>query len=1322
MLKTTAKPAGTNWTDEQWKAISGRGANLLVAAAAGSGKTAVLVERIIRLISEGDEPLDVDRLLVATFTKAAADEMRQRIREALESKLAEQPESDHLRRQLAYIHRASITTLHSFCLEVVRAHYQAIDLDPSFRIANETEIDLLRQDVLEELFEDRYATSEQDSDFWRLIDAYSGERSDEPLYRLVAELYDFSRSHPWPDYWLEEMAGAFALNLEEGSPDRPPRLWLNILQKDATLELKSILSLLEDALNIARLPSGPAPYAETLLGDIHPLQEAVHAGEQQTWEELYLAVQQVVFGKLKPCRKDDVLDVRLQEQVKELRDAAKKQFAQLQEECFQRSPQQFAEECSTLAPLMRSLIELVKEFSQRYAKAKKERGIVDFSDLEHHCLAILRGPGATPDRMVPSSVAEDYQLQFEEVLLDEYQDTNLVQEAIVSLISRASPGNRFMVGDVKQSIYRFRLAEPGLFLQKYKSYLSEKLRSAEGTDHKPINASSVDDEPSIKQLEGARIDLARNFRSRQEVVEGVNYIFKQIMNEAVGEMEYDEQAQLVYGANYPHSMDTPADEYAVEFTMLDRSNAGDALETDQPLASDIEETAETDNTDAADMSEAELQTAQLEARWIALQIRRLLGGEERGQPFHVFDRKFDGHRPATYSDIVILLRATQQWAPVIIEELRLAGIPAYAELSTGYFSAGEIEIMMSLLRVIDNPFQDIPLAAVLRSPIVRLSEDDLAQIRIGSRNTTFYEAVKHYIAANEEGNELRDKLAHFIEQLELWRNEARQSSVADLIWRIYRLTGWFDLVGGMPGGVQRQANLRALYDRARAYEKTSYRGLFRFLRFIERMRDVGGDLGTAGAIGEQEDVVRIMSIHKSKGLEFPIVFVAGLAKRFNQQDLNGSFLLHKELGFGPKLIDPELRVSYPSLPNIVIRRRMRLEMLAEEMRVLYVALTRAKEKLFLVGTVSDATRQAEKWASAASSSETALSDALLARARCYLDWIGPALMRHPRMTGLRELAGIESFTLSPAIRESKSKWNASVFQTQPLVEAAAARQARDETIMEALYRGEPVFHLYSEASEEIEDRLKWAYPYAQASSFFSKTSVSEMKRKNSPFGTELEETEAATIDLALPRAGMSFEKPLLRRPRFLEQEVMSATERGTIVHALMQHINFQKAIHAGGFEAELARLTEQGLMTQAELEHIDLKFVAAFFHTELAERIVASPLVKREVPFSYGIKASEAYPDASGNIADEPILVQGVIDCIFEEADGLVLVDYKTDAVRSPSALADIKDRYTLQIQLYTRAIQDIWRKPVKEAYLYLFNGGHVLEMKTNQTERATDL
>ncbi|SEB40972.1 helicase-exonuclease AddAB subunit AddA [Paenibacillus sp. GP183] len=1303
------KPIGSTWTDEQWDAISLSGRDMLVAAAAGSGKTAVLVERIIRRISDESEPVDVDRLLVATFTKAAASEMKHRIREAFEKELTRQPKSHHLRKQLAMMGRASITTLHSFCLEVIQRYFSLIRLDPGFRIANETEAELLRQDLLEELLEEYYAGSEAESSFWRLVDSFSGDRSDDALMLLVQKLYDVSRSHPWPEQWLRLMASMFGPPgqtqtstidgveaqrlVAAGSEAAVKEIWEKSLIQDCRLELNGAADLLRQARDLAEEPGGPAPYLDNLQEDLR-LVEALIFAAKGSWNEMFLAFQGASFGKLKPC-KGDGFDKELQEQVKELRNQAKERVGKIGEELFGRAPEQFDAEIRQLAPVLHTLVDLVLDFGRRYQSAKAEKGLIDFADLEHYCLQILSDPSSVPDGLIPSQAAIEYRRQFVEVLLDEYQDTNRVQEAIVEMISHPKPGNRFMVGDVKQSIYRFRLADPGLFLEKYKAYKSE-----------PASG------------EGLRIDLARNFRSRTQVVDAVNFLFKQMMNESVGEIDYDDRAELIYGAGYP----APSGDCSVEMVIVDR--ASDSPDTEEMDALSDEHTDVEDQiTDTEEgmaegsdpvMQAMELETAQLEARAIAKQIRSVM---DQAAPFEVFDKRTGGTRPVTYRDIVVLLRATSAWAPVFIEELKQQGIPAYADLSTGYFSATEVEVMLSLLKVIDNPYQDVPLAAVLRSPIVGLTADELAQIRAGSRTSAFYDAVVDYGASIHNSEPTIHKLPLFLNRLKQWRTDARQGSLADLIWSIYRQTGYYDFAGGLPGGLQRQANLRALYDRSRQYESTSLRGLFRFLRFVERMKDSGGDLGTARALGEQEDVVRIMSIHKSKGLEFPVVFAAGMAKLFNQRDLNDTFLLHKELGFGPRFVDTALRISYPTLPSLAIKRRMRLEMLAEEMRILYVALTRAREKLVLLGTVKSLDKLLRAWSRHVHAPDFLLPDYELAKARCYLDWIGPALLRHPDAELWRGRLGMGDIPADRLLKDP-SQWKLTIVNPAELMASGEAAQSipMEVSRIEAL-RHLDIVPTQEKWKEALERKLSWQYAYPNAQKWFAKTTVSELKRLSEsnrmPQDLEYPTGRAfGTASFGSSSGHQTYRTTVLRRPRFMEEKKLTAAEKGTVVHAVMQNLSLDQQPTAESVRAHLDHMLERNLLTKAQFEVVDIKPVLTFFATDIGQRMIQARKVEREVPFSFGLPAQEVYTDAETDmtLSKETVLIQGVIDCFFEDDQGLVMVDYKTDSTEGRS-IDELSERYRLQIDLYARAVEYIWNRPLAGKYVYYFDGDMLIQM-----------
>lgn len=1278
-----------------------------MTAGAGSGKTSVLVERILQRIMDREAPVEIDRLLVVTFTNAAAAEMKQRIGAALERALQKNPRLVFLRRQLLLLNKAAISTVHSFCLQVIKRYYYLRDLDPSFRIMEETEADLLQQEVLEEVLEAYYANEEAESPFYRLVDMYSSDRGDGALSALVLRLYSFSCSHLQPDLWLQEQVAAFAVQ-DAGELEKTP--WVREVLLHCRREVAGMVERLRVALELAGKPGGPTPYITNLQEELTVLRQ-IEAAAQHSWAELSAAMQLSVFGRLKSCRGENY-SLFLKESVQQRRDECKKELLRLKESFFQRSLEEQAAELRSLAPLLRFLVEIVQVFAQRYRQAKVERGALDFADLEHYALQILSRPDSVAGELLPSEAALKYREQFVEVLVDEYQDINPVQAAILAMVSLPEPdGNNFMVGDVKQSIYRFRLAAPELFLEKYRAY-------------------------TTGALPGTCLALTHNFRSRREVLAGVNFLFRQIMDEVVGEMEYAREVWLRYGAAYPADYpaspsateggEEVASPRAIEVLFITRGAAeagkdgdgaaGEGISSALPGAAGDGDLLREGEEAPAETAEEELDRAALEGRLMARRIKELLGAGGK-EPWPVFDRETGGMRPATYRDIVILLRAARYWAIPILEELRQAGIPVYAELGTGYFEATEVEVMLSLLKVIDNPYQEIPLAAVLRSPLVGLNAEELARIRAAAPGANYYDALQAYCAAeadrDQDPSSLSARLSLFRQNLQHWQEEARQGSLAGLIWQIYRDTGYYDLAGGMPGGNQRQANLRALYDRARQYEATSLRGLFRFLRFIERLKERGGDLGVARALGEQEDVVRIITVHKSKGLEFPIVFVAGLSKQFNRQDLQRDFLLHKKLGLGPRYVHTALRLIYPTLPWLAIRNQLNLELLAEEMRILYVALTRAREKLFLVATVKNIAAEVQRWAACSVSKEQLLPAYDRRRAKSYLDWLGPALLRHPQAAVLCSMLG-EPGSVPCLVEEEPSVWKVRIMTAREVT--TGTEKAGLGGILQKEWADE-VSRLAAVPSSRkwegtIARQLAWRYPFRAAESSFAKVSVSELQ-KIFAAGLEKEDArEAPWLEFSL--AGGP-------RPRFLGESRLTAAERGTAYHTVMQHLEFSPTPDEENVRRQLEAIVKRELLTVEEMETVDPAAIAAFFRTSLGKRILRAVRVRREIPFSLALPAAAVYPGWPVDVKDkspgalppseEPVLIQGVIDCLAWEKDGLLLVDYKTDQT---SGLTEevLRERYRLQLEYYARALETIWQERVKGKYLYFFHGRQVIAVE----------
>lgn len=1237
-----------DWTQKQREAIYSGGNDMLVSAAAGSGKTAVLVERIIQKVIQKNNPVDIDSLLVVTFTNAAAQEMRNRIGEALENAIANEPSSDHLKKQLSLLQRASISTLHAFCMDIVKQYAYLLDIDPAFRIANDMEGDLMKQEVLDDLLEEWYGSDGEALEaFFAVVDRFSGDRSDAQVEELILDLYNFAIKNPWPEQWLDGIAGIYAIPDVWDEGDLP---WLSVMKEEVRHRLDAVQAEIDRAKQLAYGSDGPHHYLDAIESDETLLHEAVN--NLDSWEALQSFMQGITFKKLSG-KKVDCNEAK-KERVKALRDSYKKRLNDMASKWFSRDLAHHVRDMQNMRPVIEQLVELVKQFKERFTAAKKEKAIVDFSDLEHFALALLMDESASGEKPEPSHVAKQLQATYKELLIDEYQDTNLVQETILTLISdQIHSGNMFMVGDVKQSIYRFRHAEPTLFIDKYKQF---------------AGGESL----------GERIDLASNFRSREQVLSGVNYIFRQIFDETLGEITYDADAELIYGNQMYESF--PVANPGQELIIIDRE------------APDEMEEAETGEENYQDMEKA-----QLEARAYANKIKAWIH-PEAGKPLQVVDKATGAQRDIQYRDIVILQRS-MTWAPTIVDEMKKQGVPIYAELSTGYLDAIEIKIMLSCLKVIDNPQQDIPLASVLRSPVVGMNEEELAQIRLSDRNNHYYDALIQY--TKDTANETAAKAERFLEQLKRFRLASRQGALSDLIWDIYRFTGYYDFVGGMPGGRQRQANLRALYDRARSYESTSFRGLFRFLRFIEHMEERGDDLGSARALSEQEDVVRIMTIHKSKGLEFPVVILGGMDKQFNMQDLRARYLLHKDAGFASKFVDPFKRITYPTLFYHALQHKKQKEQLSEEMRVLYVALTRAKEKLVMVGNVASFEKKAEKWNDTLDHSTWVLPVHQRLEAKSYLDWIGPALIRHEENVVLRLDEMGE--TVPEEIRLDPSDWDISIIHGSAYANIEEKSPQTDFSLQDTITNWKHLSLEKTSLKTKVDQILDFHYPHDNAAYARAKQSVTEIKR-----------LREQTDDYSANDLVKQTYNPVLKRPQFMQEErTISPAEAGTAVHTVMQHIPLTNPMTAGEIEEFIESLVAKEILTAPESDVVDVGMIREFLSTDMAQMMMNASVLYREVPFSLSLSAKEVYPSWEDE-TDESILVQGIIDCLIAGEDGWIILDYKTDAINeelSSPLKTKLRDRYETQMTLYKHAIETIWQGPVQEAYLYYFQKQLLLKM-----------
>ena len=1251
----------TKWTDEQLLAIETRGKNLLVAAAAGSGKTAVLVERIIKIITDDNNPVDIDKLLVVTFTNAAASEMRERIGDAISKKLEEMPDSKMLQRQLALLNKSNITTIHSFCLDIIKNNFHLIDLDPGFRIGDETECTLIKQDVLIELFEDKY--DKEDEGFLNLIEAYCTNRDDERLKEIVLKLYNFSMSGPWPSVWLREKAQEFNINsldeLEKAS-------WYKVLKESLYLDLNNAKNGLDEAIKICEEDSDLAPYLLNLKPELNGIENAINSLNLNL-EQIYKAIKDIEFAyRIKTVKKGlgDELDKK---KVKSLRDDVKKKINQIKGGVFSVSLDETLNGIKNMYPIIKSLTELVIEFSDRYVKKKMERVILDFNDLEHLCLKILTCNDENGE-VYASSVAQKFREKFEEVLVDEYQDSNNVQETIISMVSRKDLDNPnvFMVGDVKQSIYRFRQAKPELFLEKYNSYSEE--------DNK----------------KNRKIMLYKNFRSREEVIKGVNFIFKSLMSKTVGELDYTDKEALNLGASYDEINKDNVYFQDNEFIDLDKIEVSGALELHiLDKSSDFEDGKNeiNDEDDKENDNEEDLSAVAIEARIIAKRIKELINPSD-GKCFMFFDKNLNRYRKITYKDIVILLRSTKNWADTIVEELSFGGIPVYADINTGYFQTIEIRTIMSLLHIIDNPMQDIYTIASMRSPIFAFTSEELADIRILNRDNYFYLNVKDIAEDVYDeiiNKSLKDKCVYFIEKIGSWREKSLYMPIDEFLWYLYSDTSYYGYVGAMVNGIQRQANLRILFQRAKQYEQTSFKGLFNFINFINKLRKSSGDLGTAKILGENEDVVRIMSIHKSKGLEFPVVFLSGCGKQFNLRDINDSLLFHEELGIGADCIDIKKRIRYTTLQKYAIKKKFELETLSEEMRILYVALTRAKEKLIITGSSYNLQKDIDACYKAGVKGFNKVIPSELLKQKSYLKWIMTALIKHKDGDILRQ--GKNEFV---EISDDLSSWKINFHKKGDfgVENVEDSIEKKNISILSLNYSN-------FEVDEEIRKRLEFRYKYRDVCSVPSNISVSDIKK--------------AEEEIFEPQAENLFsEEKNRKKPKFImEEKGLSKAEKGTAMHFVMQKLDLNKVNLLNEIKEQIKNMFEKGLITKDEEESINIFKIQKFFKSNLGQRLLKAykenKQVFRELPFITEIPVKRIEKDLIDKIFNnEKLRLQGIIDCFFEEDDGIVLLDYKTDYVENGKE-KEILDKYRVQIDLYTETLERVIGKKVKERYLYLF-------------------
>ena len=1226
--------AEVKWTNEQKQAIYEKGSNILVAAAAGSGKTAVLVERIINKII--NEKIDIDRLLVVTFTNAVAAEMRERVLEAIYKKLDETPENENLQRQITLLNKASICTIDSFCLDVVRNHfYELENISPNFRIADTTEIELLKQEVLEDIFEEKYERKEED--FTELITTYTSYRDDTPLKDLILKIYTYIQSNPFPNQWLNEKIEMFNIQDLEGDFSKNP--WGEILLKEVEEELiDNINTLKEQEQNLARSPE-LEKYTKTLSDDIDKLE--MLKVNLNSWDKAYEIYTNLTFATW-PRQK---IDSAIKDQAKLVRDDIKKKVTKKLNKIFIYNSEEANQDIADMYPVLVKLKHLIFQFGEEFSKRKRNKNIVDFNDIEHLALNILiKNEDA---KVEPTEVAKNYKEKFVEIAIDEYQDSNMVQEYILTSISNGN--NIFMVGDVKQSIYKFRQAMPDLFLSKYKTY---KLKE---------NKKDDDD---------LKIQLFKNFRSRENVLDFTNLIFQDIMSENLGEINYTEEEYLNLGASYEKTVQ----ELETEIHIIDLKEKEDLAPEEE--ARGIEEQQDNDGTE--ETAEERVEDIQVEARFVANKIKSLVESH-----FQVFDRKINGFRDIQYKDIVILLRSTKVNAPIFEEEIINLGMPVFSESSQEYLDSIEIQTIMSLLKIIDNPIQDIPLVTVLRSHIGNFTDDELVEIRLSDKYDNFYTAMQK--ARINVSSELKEKIDTFFHNLEKWRKEKEYLALDEFIWKLYSDTHYYTYVGLMPNGDLRQANLKMLFERAKQYETASFKGLYNFIQFIEKLHVGSNDLGAAKLIGENDDVIRIMSIHKSKGLEFPVVFLSATGKQFNLMDLNQNILLHQELGIGVKYIDYERQVQYDTLTKEAIRNKILTETLSEEMRILYVALTRAKEKLYITGLKRDYEKEIEniqKQVSRYHKVNDKINYILVKKYKKYLDWI--------LLVYLYEKENKEHLL-------TLNVWN-----KQELLKSFAKQKEEVVDIKKQLENTT----VPKEEVEKIDTILEYTYTHQLATTIPTMTSVTKIKqmkaeqKSNTDRKFNIEDDRTNQIEHQL-----TFNKPNFTRED--KDDIITPAQKGTLVHMCMQRLDETKEYTLEKIQNMIEDLLKKKIITEKEARSINSYKVFEFTKSKIWREVKTAKKVYKERPFFINIPAKEIY----SKDLEEEILVQGIIDLYYiNQNNEVILVDYKTDYVEKGKE-SQLVEKYILQLELYKKALEESLQRKVDKTYIYSVYLGKEIEI-----------
>lgn len=1213
------------WTKEQKQAIEEKGSNILVAAAAGSGKTTVLVERIIQKIIK--DRVDIDKMLIVTFTNAAASEMRERILQALYAKIDEEPSNSHLQKQIVLLNRASICTIDSFCLDVIKNNFFEIDISSNFRIADNTELELLKQEALEDLFEELYIN--RDEKFLKLIDIYAGYRGDETLKEIVLRIYNTIQSNPFPEEWLNEKIEEFNV-LDNFDTDFGKTIWGSILlenyQKEVIDQISNLKVLKAKLDRYVELEK----FSAIINSDIEGLNGVLNSLD--SWDNALVKSSEMKF-KNWPVDKKITMD--LKDIAKDTRGVIKEKYNKITKNTFLYNSKEAFEDIYSMYEILKNLGELVNRFTESFTNKKREKNIMDFGDIEHYALKILVKKDENGNH-VRSEVAKKLEEKFDEIAIDEYQDSNLVQEYILTSISNGK--NIFMVGDVKQSIYKFRQARPELFLDKYEKY---------GKDE--------------KNDFGLKIQLFKNFRSRSSVLDITNLVFDNIMSKKLGDIEYNEEEYLNCSALFEEPTEDILYAGKAEMHIIDLKE-----DDEEDIYKDDTDT-DTESEEIADKEEEKrkLEKVEIEAKYVAKEIKKLMSSG-----YKVYDRKV-GYRDIKYKDIVILLRATTGIANIFEKELYANDIPTFSDSGDDYLDALEIRRIISLLKVIDNPYQDIPLMTILRSPICDFTDEELMNIRMENRNIHFYSSLEEAIA-NENSNideSTKNKIKSFITNIEKWKKEEKYLKLNELIWKIYLDTGYYSYVGLTKNGELKQANLKLLFEKAKDYEKVGFKGLFNFIKYIEKIKNANTDMSGAKIIGENEDVVRIMSIHKSKGLEFPVVFLSRTDKQINMRSLNESILIDNDIGLGPKYINYERKIEYNTAAREAIKLKSKIESISEEMRVLYVALTRAKEKLIITGIKSDYEKDLQKKKDLLDIYEkenNKINHLLVQKYISYLDWM--------ELVYLNNIDNIDSFLELKIIKKNE-------LEVEEVVSEEKERLTFDK----------------NKELPELDKKLNWEYSKILDTIIPSKTSV-----------TKIKELKAAENKVAMAKQIIDiseierieneerFETDALEiKPEFMKDTKITAAHKGTIMHLCFQKLDLRKTYSIEELKELINKLEHDKLITEEEKNTININKLKSFTDSEFSKRIREAEIIEKEKPFYTYVKAKDIYNGES----EENILVQGIIDLYYKEKDGnIVLVDYKTDYVQNEEELIE---KYRIQLELYRKALENSLNVYVKDVYIY---------------------